>query len=286
MLAQFSTILFLISFSVFSQMQKPCMTKTGRVDTSCSCAKKKSCMKAISSNEIKLIKRLNQKIGKNYILKGLKEQKVAIAETNKFFSGQTDFKNFPYKKIDKVLIKQEKENKKLVKRFEKKVSKKAKKPISIAKLTQKIKTKKKRVIDRIVKPALESGKIGIAAVDLKSISRGSGVSIATVENKIPQTEAELIQAIKENKSLSKEEKQRKIAESKANTALKTKKYKMNDINKDTNKNIFKIISYRYLKRLGSVKSVLATTKTTERSRSKIKPATSEFSKWKLFNSLF
>jgi hypothetical protein len=232
-----------------------CITKKTRIDVNCSCRKTKSCLKFDSKNYKRQEKNAKKAAGKN-ASKIYKKTKHAIKGADSIFDGTINPRKLDIKKFQKIDNQLTKVNKKMIKRLEKRYKAAGMKHSSFNKLKKYIDKTMDKAVPKHVQNYVE--KYGIPTGAIKESFGLSTSALGSNFGSSPDKSVEAIRNISQGKpaemdagpqaidpNLSKEEKERLLAQRKADEFRKGKKYKFNDIHPN-HVSLFKVISLRYL----------------------------------------
>lgn len=255
MLKGLLTLSIFISTNIFAQAIVPCVTRTGKIDLSCGCAKKKTCMQAMDNREKKAVKSLNAKIGHdNFVMKNIKTSMPALKQMKKVFNGQVDVHNFPHEKINKISAKLDKINKKLIKAVEKRYKEKGIKTYKIKDRVKKLNGRIEKILGDQAVTALKNNQVQVTPENIFQGSKPKVLASSSGGTR-PGDQGDTATSISDTSKLEKNKKQ--VAQNKVSNEfslrasqeevnrMKNKKFAIDTVIKDSSKDIFMIISKRY-----------------------------------------
>lgn len=248
-------IFILLLFCLSNIAYAVCITNKTRIDVNCSCRKNKSCLKFDSKNYKRQEKNAKKAAGKN-VSKVYKKTKHAVKGADSIFDGTINPRKLDIKTFQKVDKQLSQVNKKMIKRLEKQYKAAGMKHSNFDKLKKFIDKTMNKAVPKRVQNYVE--KYGIPTGAIKESFGLSTSALGSNFGSSPEKSVEAIRNISQGKpadmdegpqaidpSLSNEEKERLMAQRKADEFRKGKKYKFNDIHPN-HVGLFKVISVRYV----------------------------------------
>jgi hypothetical protein len=251
-------ILFFSTFEIYAQNRLPCVTSRSEMDFSCKCKKNNSCLEAISKSEKNSLAVLSQQVGNDdFVMKSKKISMPAFRQMKAAFLGELDIKKFPFNEMKLMEEKLDSINKKLIPQAEAKLQEKGIKPHKINDRIDRYNQRIKNILGENAYNALTNNKISISP---ESLFEGKGKAIqvnVAQENDFLQNlkkEANISDSIKDKDavtinneaSLDISPDSIKLANEQAEQAIQEKSYKIDSIHNDSSKNIFSLLSSRYI----------------------------------------
>lgn len=176
----------LLNSSYSQEAQVPCINKNGDFDLSCTCAKKKNCLSAMSKSEKAGIKKLNEEVRGGYVMKITKMALPAYKEMKNTFNGKFDVEKFPYKKLKEQGEKLEKINNKLNAKVEKIYKELGIKPY---KISERVKMREKIFKKQLGKKNMQMIESGQYKLNIGSLVEGSYNPAAASSSQAPTSKS-------------------------------------------------------------------------------------------------